>query len=417
MVADIEELESLDAAEIHARRLNAKEVIMPKSGEHFTFPVADGTVKLSGREKVFRRSTSIRDHPARGEEHNDVLQAECDGSHPLDTLTDDGVVRTDFWTVAEFLQCIIVSVNQFSIYGTIKDWCQELAQRVDVHSPQSTDPSEDDEQETTQASRDRLQGLMANARTFDEAMYTSLPGSPVAALSSNFGSPDGSDPDLERMGGRSRTLDDKVNEKLSQLTPLPLITRSVSGLESCVQTVSQSMATITTKVTSIEQLAGGLAARVAALEAGALSASSVSGSPIGSWPLPGQLDGSTGTGSRDRGSLDENRKTRRKLDTDTCPDDENARSAVLSRFPCEQCHSCLCAWLNKKLDRTDPPERVHCKRGTKSARIVFKTSAKCQDFLERFNKDGLRYTVNRPFCNATSTNLLRQSKSPEWGEI
>ena len=55
----------------------------------------------------------------------------------------------------------------------------------------------------------------------------------------------------------------------------------MSRFESCVQ----SMATITTKVTSVEPLVGGLAARIAALEAGAISASSVSGSPAGSWRL------------------------------------------------------------------------------------------------------------------------------------
>ena len=38
VVADIEELENLDASEIHARRLNAKEVIMPKGGEDFHVP-------------------------------------------------------------------------------------------------------------------------------------------------------------------------------------------------------------------------------------------------------------------------------------------------------------------------------------------------------------------------------------------
>ena len=32
----------------HAKRLNAKEVLTPQNGEHFIFPVADGTVKLSG---------------------------------------------------------------------------------------------------------------------------------------------------------------------------------------------------------------------------------------------------------------------------------------------------------------------------------------------------------------------------------
>ena len=33
MVADIEELEQMDASEIHDRRLNAKEVLTPQSGE------------------------------------------------------------------------------------------------------------------------------------------------------------------------------------------------------------------------------------------------------------------------------------------------------------------------------------------------------------------------------------------------
>ena len=94
---------------------------------------------------------------------------------------------------------------------------------------------------------------MANARTFDDAMHTSLPGSPVPDLSSNFGSPDHSAPDLERMGGRSSTLDDKVNELLLQLAQLPFLAQSVSGFESCVQTLSQSMATITTKVTVLNK--------------------------------------------------------------------------------------------------------------------------------------------------------------------
>ena len=41
LVADIEELEKMDASEIHARRLKAQEVITPKNGEHFIFPIAD----------------------------------------------------------------------------------------------------------------------------------------------------------------------------------------------------------------------------------------------------------------------------------------------------------------------------------------------------------------------------------------
>ena len=61
MVADIEELQNLDASDIHARRLNAKEIITPKSGEHFIFSIANGTVKLSGRDHGIRKSTLTRD--------------------------------------------------------------------------------------------------------------------------------------------------------------------------------------------------------------------------------------------------------------------------------------------------------------------------------------------------------------------
>ena len=35
MVADIEELEQMDASELHARRLNAKEVLSPMSVANF----------------------------------------------------------------------------------------------------------------------------------------------------------------------------------------------------------------------------------------------------------------------------------------------------------------------------------------------------------------------------------------------
>ena len=48
MVADIEELEEMDASELHARRLNAKEVLTPQRSGNFIFPVTDGTVKISG---------------------------------------------------------------------------------------------------------------------------------------------------------------------------------------------------------------------------------------------------------------------------------------------------------------------------------------------------------------------------------
>ena len=64
MVADIEALEKMDASEIHAKKLNAKEVLTPRSCENFQFPAADRTIKLSGGDQVLRTSTLIRLSPS-----------------------------------------------------------------------------------------------------------------------------------------------------------------------------------------------------------------------------------------------------------------------------------------------------------------------------------------------------------------
>ena len=73
MVADIEELEEMDGSELHARRLNAKEVLTPQRSGNFIFPVAHGTVKIFCGEQCLRTSTSSRDRPERGEEQ-EILQ-------------------------------------------------------------------------------------------------------------------------------------------------------------------------------------------------------------------------------------------------------------------------------------------------------------------------------------------------------
>ena len=77
MVGDIEEM---DASEIHARRLNAKEVLTPQRSGNFIFPVAGGTVKIFERGQRLRTSTLNRDRPERGEEQ-EILQGNSDESH------------------------------------------------------------------------------------------------------------------------------------------------------------------------------------------------------------------------------------------------------------------------------------------------------------------------------------------------
>ena len=97
MVADIEELETMDASEIYSKRLNAKEVIFPKENGKFIFPVADGRIKTLGGDQDLRTSTSIRHRPIRGEGHVDFL-GESEGSlpPPQDSLPDTGEAMNDF---------------------------------------------------------------------------------------------------------------------------------------------------------------------------------------------------------------------------------------------------------------------------------------------------------------------------------
>ena len=108
VVADIEELEWMDASEIYARRLNAKEVLSPQKSGIFVFTVADGTVKIFGRERRLRTSTLTRERPERGEEQ-EFFQGKSDELHsptPLqeDSTLDDEEAENDFWTfTGEFI--------------------------------------------------------------------------------------------------------------------------------------------------------------------------------------------------------------------------------------------------------------------------------------------------------------------------
>ena len=100
LIADLEELETMDASEIYSKRLNAKEVIFPKEGE-FTFPIADGRIKTPGEDQELRTSTLIRPRPSRGEGHVDFL-GESEGSFPQphDSLPVAGEAINDFWSMS-----------------------------------------------------------------------------------------------------------------------------------------------------------------------------------------------------------------------------------------------------------------------------------------------------------------------------
>ena len=65
MVTDIEELEEMDASELHARRLNAQEVLAPMKGDNFILPVVDGTVVEKLDVNFVSRAGSIRETSSR----------------------------------------------------------------------------------------------------------------------------------------------------------------------------------------------------------------------------------------------------------------------------------------------------------------------------------------------------------------
>ena len=79
---------------------DSKEIITPRSGEHFILPIADGTAKLSGRDQGVRESTLTRDQPARSEDLREDLQGNSATSQPLDgKIKDDVEAQNDFWSI------------------------------------------------------------------------------------------------------------------------------------------------------------------------------------------------------------------------------------------------------------------------------------------------------------------------------
>ena len=177
---------------------------------------------------------------------------------------------------------------------------------------------------------------MATGRASEDALHTSMPGSPP--LSSNVGSPHGSGHDLDGMGTRSgSTLDEKLDALLSkiahfeaQIAQIPALTTWMSRMDSHI---SKTLGDFASRLTEMEQNFSAITARMCKLETFAASASNGSAR---FWPSLEQVDGSTAAGSHGPGSSDDNRITRRRLDPCSSAEDEQSRSVVLNEFPCEQ---------------------------------------------------------------------------------
>ena len=98
---------------------------------------------------------------------------------------------------------------------------------------------------------------------------------------------------------------------------------------------SKTLGDFASRLTEMEENFSAITARVCKSETHAASASNVSGSAR-SWSTLEQVDGSTAAGSHGPGSSDDNRNTRRRLDPSSSAEDEQSRSGVLFRTPCEQ---------------------------------------------------------------------------------
>ena len=102
LVADLEELETMDASEIYSKKIQCKGSTIHQRKWYFYFPIADGRINLSGGDQELRTSTLIRDHPIRGERQRDFL-GQSEGSPllpPQDSLSDDGEAINDFWSMS-----------------------------------------------------------------------------------------------------------------------------------------------------------------------------------------------------------------------------------------------------------------------------------------------------------------------------
>ena len=98
LIADLEDLERLEASEIYPRRINAKEVLIRQKDDEFIFPVTDVTAKLSGRDYEFQEPTLRREPTVRSEDFSRELHDESGESQPTES-TDDAEACADFWSI------------------------------------------------------------------------------------------------------------------------------------------------------------------------------------------------------------------------------------------------------------------------------------------------------------------------------
>ena len=115
LVADLEELETMDAPEIYSKRLNAKGSNISQRKWKIHFSSRRWTKKIVGGDQELRTSTLIREHPFRGEGHVDFL-GESEGSLPTphDSFPDAGEAIDDFWSETSYTAITLNPESSFT---------------------------------------------------------------------------------------------------------------------------------------------------------------------------------------------------------------------------------------------------------------------------------------------------------------
>ena len=100
LVADLEELETMDASEIYAKKTQCERGNISQRNRRI-FPIADGRIKPLGGDQDLRTSTLIRQRPIQGESHLDFL-GESEGSlpPPQDSLPNARQALNYFWSMS-----------------------------------------------------------------------------------------------------------------------------------------------------------------------------------------------------------------------------------------------------------------------------------------------------------------------------
>ena len=101
LVADLEELETMDASEIYSKKTQCERGDISQRKRRIYFPIADGRIKPLGGDQDLRTSTFVRHRPIQGDSDIDFLgEPERSLPPPQDSLPDAGEAINDFWSVS-----------------------------------------------------------------------------------------------------------------------------------------------------------------------------------------------------------------------------------------------------------------------------------------------------------------------------